>query len=39
MRTPITIQQLYVKVWETPFGKMRRYRKTIEILVRTTMTW
>jgi len=35
----MTAQQLYVKVFETPLGKMRRYRRTMEILVRTMMIW
>jgi hypothetical protein len=39
MRTPITAQQLYVNVLETPLGKMRRYSRTIETLVRTTIIW
>lgn len=35
----MTIQQLYVNVFETPLGKMRRYKRTIEIFVRTMIIW
>jgi hypothetical protein len=39
MRTPITAQQVYVNVLETPLGNIRRYSRTIEIFVRTTRIW
>jgi hypothetical protein len=39
MRKPMTAQQEYVNMLETPFGNIRRYSRTIEIFVRTTMTW
>jgi hypothetical protein len=39
INAPMTVQLTYVNRLEISFGKIRRYKRTIEILVKTTTTW
>lgn len=38
IKPPIMAQQMYVNLLDISFGKMRRYSRTIEILVMVTTT-